>query len=67
MKQYTTYILFSESLDAHYNGFTGDIFKPRLAKHLPNDKGFTVKAKDREIVHTKYIKLNQKLYKERKN
>jgi len=52
MKQYTTYIIFSKSLDAYYIGFTGDMIKSRLAKHLSDHKGFTTKAKDWEIVHT---------------
>ena len=52
MKEFTTYILFSESLDAYYIGFTGDMMSTRLAKHLSRHKGFTAKARDWKIVYS---------------
>ncbi len=56
MQQYTTYILFSKSLDAYYIGFTGDVVNTRLSKHLKDHKGFTSKTKDWEIVYTETYK-----------
>ncbi len=52
MQQFTTYILFSKSLDAYYIGYTGDAVNHRLAKHLSEHKGYTAKAKDWEIAYT---------------
>ena len=51
MLQYTTYILFSKSLDTYYIGFTGNRVTTRLAKHLAGHKGFTAKTKDWEIAY----------------
>jgi putative endonuclease len=51
MKQYTTYILYSKSMDAYYIGFTGEEISARLRKHLSAHKGFTSKAKDWTIAH----------------
>ena len=36
-----TYILYSETLDKYYIGFTGDELGERLRKHNSNHKGFT--------------------------
>ncbi len=52
MQQFTTYIIFSESLNAYYIGFTGESVITRLTKHLSSHKGYTAKAKDWEIVYT---------------
>jgi putative endonuclease len=49
---FTTYILFSESLQKFYIGFTSGNVNIRLYKHLASKKGFTAKAKDWMIVYT---------------
>ncbi len=38
---YTVYILFSQTLNKYYVGFTGDTMESRLRKHNSNHKGFT--------------------------
>ena len=48
---FTTYILYSKTLDKFYIGFTGENIHARLSKHLSNHKGFTGKAKDWELVY----------------
>ena len=52
MEVFTTYILYSASLDKYYIGSTGMNVAARLVKHLANHKGFTAKAKDWKIVYT---------------
>ena len=52
MQQFTTYILYSKSLDAFYIGFTGDDINNRLIKHLSEHTGYTGRAKDWEIAFT---------------
>ncbi|HEX7902563.1 MAG TPA: GIY-YIG nuclease family protein [Chitinophagaceae bacterium] len=49
---FTTYILYSKSLDKYYIGFTGGDIEGRLSKHLCNHRGFTAKAKDWVVVYT---------------
>jgi len=46
IKTYTVYILYSESLDRFYVGYTGDAIEIRLRKHTANHKGFTGKKFD---------------------
>ena len=58
MEQFTTYILYSKSLDAFYIGYTGDDISIRLTKHLCEHKGYTARAKDWEIAFTE--KFNTK-------
>jgi putative endonuclease len=48
---HTTYILFSETLQKFYIGFTSGDVKTRLDKHLANHNGFTAKVKDWVIVY----------------
>jgi putative endonuclease len=48
---FTTYILYSATLNKFYIGFTADAIEIRLEKHLSNHKGFTSKAKDWQIVY----------------
>ena len=48
---FTTYIIYSKSLDKFYIGFTGDDISVRLSKHLANHSGFTGKAKDWQLVY----------------
>jgi len=49
---FTVYILFSETADRFYIGFTLAPVEARLRKHLSNHSGFTAKTKDWKIVHT---------------
>jgi len=49
---FTVYILFSETADRFYIGFTSELVEERLRKHLSNHSGFTAKTKDWKIVHT---------------
>ena len=48
---YTFYILFSETIDKFYVGFTSDL-NERIRKHNSNHKGFTGKASDWKLVHS---------------
>jgi putative endonuclease len=48
---FITYILFSETLQKFYIGYTAGEMNSRLLKHLSNHKGFTANAKDWEVVH----------------
>jgi putative endonuclease len=48
---FSTYILYSKTLNNFYVGYTSDDVCSRLAKHLAIHKGFTSKAKDWVIVH----------------
>lgn len=45
------YILYSNSRNAYYIGYTGDALGERLRKHNSNHKGFTGKSGDWKIVH----------------
>ena len=49
---FTVYILFSETADKFYIGFTSEPVEERFRKHLSNHSGFTAKTKDWKIVHT---------------
>jgi putative endonuclease len=49
---FTTYIIFSETLQKFYIGFTSGDVNTRIYKHLANHKGFTAKAKDWAIVYS---------------
>ena len=40
------YILFSETKDKYYVGYTGDSLEERIRKHNSNHKGFTGKTGD---------------------
>jgi putative endonuclease len=46
MMTFTTYILFSSSLDKYYIGYTSQDVTERIEKHNSNHKGFTGKADD---------------------
>ena len=41
MMQYTTYILFSETINKYYVGFSASDITSRIKKHNSNHKGFT--------------------------
>jgi hypothetical protein len=45
-RMYTTYILYSVSLDRYYIGYTSTEVEVRLGKHMAKHKGFTSKADD---------------------
>jgi putative endonuclease len=49
---FSTYILFSETLQKFYIGFTGGEVDRRLYKHLASQKGFTAKVKDWTMVYS---------------
>ena len=63
---FTTYILYSASLDNYYIGFTGDDITTRLLKHLSDHKGYTGKAKDWMLVHTEKFVTKQEAMKREK-
>ena len=54
--RFHVYILFSESLDRYYIGFTENL-TGRLDRHLQSKKGFTSKAKDWELLYSEDFKL----------
>ena len=56
---FTTYILFSKTLNKFYIGFTGEDIQSRLSKHLGNHSGFTGKAKDWELVYQELYNTKQ--------
>jgi len=49
---YTTYILYSKTINKYYIGYTSMKIKDRLQRHQSNHKGFTGRATDWEIVYT---------------
>jgi putative endonuclease len=49
---FTVYILYSNSIDKYYIGFTGDDLQERLRRHNSDHKGFTGRKADWVIVHT---------------
>jgi len=46
---FSTYILYSRSLDRYYIGHTGDSMAERLRRHHSSHKGFTGRADDWEL------------------
>lgn len=46
------YILYSDSRNTYYIGYTGDNLRERLRKHNSNHKGFTGKSGDWKMVYT---------------
>jgi putative endonuclease len=48
---YFFYILYSQSLDRYYYGYTSETLERRLANHLSNHSGFTGKAKDWQVAY----------------
>ena len=59
---FTTYIIYSQSLDKYYIGLTADL-QQRLIKHLANHKGFTGKVNDWVIVYQETFDSNTEAYK----
>ncbi|MEE9438688.1 MAG: GIY-YIG nuclease family protein [Saprospiraceae bacterium] len=67
MKNYITYILYSESINKYYTGSTSKKVEERLKRHNSNHKGYTGKAKDWEVLYVKMfgtISESRKLEKE---
>ena len=65
MQHFYTYILYSDSLDSFYIGYTADI-DSRLDKHNTKHKGFTAKASDWRIVYTeKFISKSDVMVREK--
>ena len=54
---FTTYILYSSSVDSYYIGYTGDEIEERLRKHNSNHKGYTGKANDWLVVHSEIFQV----------
>jgi putative endonuclease len=59
---FTTYIIYSQSLDKYYIGHTADS-QQRLIKHLANHKGFTGKVNDWVIVYQETFDSKTEAYK----
>jgi len=58
---YTTYILYSKTIDRYYIGYTSDM-TARLLRHNQKSKGFTGKVNDWELVHQEYFKTKEEAY-----
>lgn len=56
--EYFVYILFSHSRDRFYIGSTSEL-KERVIRHNQNNKGFTGKTADWEIVYTETYGLKE--------
>ena len=56
---FTVYILYSESTNRFYIGYTGEGVDIRLQKHLAHHKGFTGKQNDWKIVYTEIYQTRQ--------
>jgi putative endonuclease len=50
MNNFTTYIIYSKTLDKYYIGFTADMVS-RLHRHNQKGKGFTGKENDWQLVY----------------
>ena len=50
---FTTYIIYSKSIDQFYTGYTAGLLTDRLRRHNSNQKGFTGRTNDWEIVFSK--------------
>ncbi|MBI1780057.1 MAG: GIY-YIG nuclease family protein [Sphingobacteriales bacterium] len=60
---YHVYILYSQSKNKYYIGYTGDSLDERLRKHNSNHKGFTGRTGDWQIVYTEKYLTKQEAYK----
>ena len=49
---FIVYILFSETFNKHYVGYTSDIEKRMQSHNLLATKGFTIKYRPWKIIHT---------------
>jgi putative endonuclease len=59
---FSTYILYSKTLDKFYVGPSGDSMEERLRKHLSAHKGYTTKAKDWELFHQETFETKSLAY-----
>ncbi|WP_346429910.1 GIY-YIG nuclease family protein [Chryseobacterium indologenes] len=58
----TVYLLYSESLDKYYIGYSCEDLQERLREHPSNHKGFTVKAKDWIIIYSESFNSKVETY-----
>ncbi|SEV94803.1 putative endonuclease [Kaistella antarctica] len=63
LMKYYVYILYSESLDVYYKGFSTDVEK-RLEYHLNSQHKFTSKTKDWVIVNVQEFEEKQEALQE---
>jgi putative endonuclease len=59
---FTTYILFSPTLNKYYIGYTGDDIEVRLYKHNANHKGFTGGIADWHVCYTEQFETKKDAY-----
>ncbi|WP_294960180.1 GIY-YIG nuclease family protein [uncultured Flavobacterium sp.] len=59
---FIVYILFSESKNRYYIGFTSNL-KERLTRHNQKSKGFTGNANDWKVVYTENYETKELAYK----
>ena len=62
---YTVYILFSETKNKYYIGFTADLTE-RLLRHNQKSKGFTGNVNDWKIVYTEFYETKEQALKREK-
>ncbi len=62
---YTVYILFSETKNKYYIGFTADL-TGRLLRHNQKSKGFTENVNDWKIVYTEFYETKEEALKREK-
>ena len=62
---YTVYILFSETKNKYYIGFTADLAE-RLTRHNQKSKGFTGNVNDWKIVYTEFYETKEEALKREK-
>lgn len=62
---YTVYILFRETKNKYYIGFTADL-KERLLRHNQKSKGFTGNVNDWKIVYTEFYETKEQALKREK-
>ena len=48
---FTVYILYSDTRDTFYIGYTGDLIQERLRRHNSNHHGFTGSSTDWKVVY----------------
>ncbi|AOC96810.1 GIY-YIG nuclease superfamily protein [Flavobacterium anhuiense] len=59
---FTVYILFSESKNRYYIGFTSNL-EERLIRHNQKSKGFTGNTNDWKVVYTENYKTKEDAHK----
>jgi len=58
---FTTYILYSKTIDKYYIGYTSDM-AARLLRHNQKSKGFTGKVNDWKLKYQEYFKTKEEAY-----